>query len=62
MPKTKPPLDPICIDQSLGVMTARPWILPSWRRWRKILDEHLDFSRLSQADDLHKLGDRAPVG
>ena len=29
---------------------------------RKMLDQHFNLSRLRQADDLHKLGDRAPVG
>jgi hypothetical protein len=29
---------------------------------RKVLDQHPDLSRLGQTDDLHELGDRAPVG
>ena len=29
---------------------------------RELLDQHLDFSGLGQADDLHEFGDRAPVG
>ena len=56
------------LSQLLGVMTARPWILPSCKQvvglaravqW-KMLDQHLDLSGLGQVDDLDQFGDGAP--